>query len=155
VGQGHEPRPVRRDLTPEPDALDLATISTDQFFAYKFDRRFSAVLAALGVRRGTDGVTVTASGEVRATFGRFRLVTTLDNVVDGHVTELYSWYKAIGVRLSFVDDGLTFGTNTARGVCVHFQERVPPVVGRRPHSALTVTVDDCAGLLAALDPGTA
>jgi hypothetical protein len=48
--------------------------------------------------------------------------------------------------LSFVDDGLTFGTNARAGVCVHFDRRVGPVVGVRPHSALTVTVADPDGL---------
>ena len=47
------------------------------------------------------------------------------------------------------DDGLTFGTNAERGVCVHFREKVRGPFVRR-HSALTVTVADCDGLVAAL-----
>jgi hypothetical protein len=66
------------------------------------------------------------------------------------VTGPYRWYTAMGLRLSRADDGVTFGTNHDRGVCVHFRERVPPVIGRRRHSALTVTVEDCAGLVAAI-----
>jgi hypothetical protein len=53
--------------------------------------------------------------------------------------------------MSFVDDGLTFGTTDHGGVCVHFRERVGPVIGRRRHSALTVTVADREGLVHALE----
>ena len=40
--------------------------------------------------------------------------------------------------------------NNRRGVCVHFHDRVHKVIGPRNHSALTVTVDDCEGLLDAI-----
>jgi hypothetical protein len=123
---------------------------SEDFFPYSFDRRFKPLLTTFGVRSERDGVAVSRSGDFVATFGRLRLVTPFGNVAGAHITERYAWYKAIGPRLSFVDDGLTFGTNTGRGVCVHFRERVPPVLGRRPHSALTVTVADCAGLVHAL-----
>ncbi|CFE80779.1 Uncharacterised protein [Mycobacterium tuberculosis] len=49
-----------------------------------------------------------------------------------------------------VDDGLTFGTNAAAGVCIHFEPRIHRVIGLRDHSALTVTVADPEGLVAAL-----
>ena len=118
----------------------------DTFFPYRFDRRFAPMWLPFGARPGRDGVTLTTDGRFRARFGFLRLETSLDNVTGGHVTTDYRWYTAIGARLSFVDDGLTFGTNTARGVCIHFRTRVGPVIGRRPHSALTVTVEDCDGL---------
>jgi hypothetical protein len=136
--------------------------STEQFFPYRFDARFAPVWLPLGARPGRDGVTVTPD-RVRATMGWFALETPRANVVGGHLTEGYRWWKAIGVRLSAADDGLTFGTNTDRGVCIHFREPVPPVLGPRRHSAVTVTVDDCVGLLRAIgetsiadsDPGSA
>ena len=87
---------------------------------------------------------------LEATYGWFQLVTPIDNVVGGHITEDYRWYTSVGIRLSFVDDGLTFGTNRRRGVCIHFADRVGGVVPGRAHSALTVTVDDCEGLVAAI-----
>ena len=102
-----------------------------------------------GVIPGRDGVSL-SDDRFRATFGFFNLETRLDNVAGGHVTVGYRWYTAIGVRLSFVDDGLTFGTCRDRGVCVHFRRPVPRVIGFRPHSALTVTVADCAGLVEAI-----
>ena len=119
-------------------------------FAYSFDSRFAPLLRIAGVRPERDGVTVT-DDRFEATFGWLRLHTPIANVAGGHVTEGYAWYKAIGARLSFADDGLTFGTNTRRGVCIHFHDRVPAVLGRRPHSALTITVADCEGLLAAIE----
>ena len=93
---------------------------------------------------------ITDDETLRATFGLLKLSTPLANVAGGHVTEDYRWWTAVGPRLSFVDDGLTFGTNTKRGVCIHFHERVRPVIGPRRHSALTVTVTDCEGLLDAI-----
>jgi hypothetical protein len=50
-----------------------------------------------------------------------------------------------------VDDGLTFGTNADAGVCVHFEPHIHHVIGLRDHSALTVTVADAEGLVAALE----
>ena len=85
----------------------------------------------------------------RATYGFLSLETPIDNVAGGHVTEGYRWWTAVGPRLSLADDGLTFGTNSDRGVCVHFHEPVRGV-GPRRHSALTVTVEDCDGLVAAI-----
>jgi hypothetical protein len=55
------------------------------------------------------------------------------------------------MRLSFADDGLTFGTSTHGGVCVHFDEKVRRVIGFKDHSALTATVDDLEGLVHAID----
>lgn len=120
-----------------------------QFFPYEFDDRFKFIWWPLGARPGTDGVTL-ADGTFTATFGRLRVETPIDNIDERHITRDYQWWKAIGVRLSMADDGLTFGTNPRAGLCVHFAERVPRVVGFKPHSALTVTVADPDALEAAL-----
>ncbi len=122
----------------------------NQFFGYRFDSRFKVLWWPLGAREGVDGVTLTNDGLFVATFGRLRLETPMANVIGGHVAQGYRWYTAVGARLSFADDGLTFGTNRDAGVCVHFQDRVPKVLGFKPHSALTVTVNDCAGLVDAI-----
>lgn len=119
------------------------------FFPYRFDRRYIGLWWPLGVREGVDGVTVTDTSFV-ATFGRMRLETPRTNVTGAHATLDYQWWKAIGPRLSMADDGLTFGTSTHGGVCVHFDTRVPRVIGFKDHSALTVTVDDLDGLVGAL-----
>jgi len=104
----------------------------------------------LGARPGSDGVTISDDDLLVATFGRKRLETPLTNIAGSHVTRDYRWWTAVGIRLSFADDGLTFGTNSAAGVCIHFNEKVPAVVGRKDHSALTATVADPDGLVGAL-----
>jgi hypothetical protein len=122
----------------------------DRHFTYAVDRRFLPVLLPLGLRSSSDGVTVTDDGQLAVTFGFLSLRTRLDNVGGAHITGDYRWWTAIGARISFADDGLTFGTNATAGVCIHFLERVPSVLRRRGHSALTVTVDDLQGLVDAL-----
>ena len=87
-----------------------------------------------------------------ATYGFFKIDTPLANVDGAHVTRRYRWWTAVGARGSFVDDGLTFGTNRNAGVCIHFREKVPSLMRRQGHSALTVTVTDLDGLVAALTP---
>jgi hypothetical protein len=123
----------------------------DEFFRYHIDPRFAPVLLGVGLRPSRHGVTLTGDGRFVATFGLFRLETALANVAGAHVTDGYRWWTAIGVRLSLADDGITFGTNARAGVCVHFHERVPRVIGFRDHSALTVTVADFDRLARALD----
>ena len=107
------------------------------------------MLLGLGVRR-SDGVTVTADGQLIATFGRKRLETPISNIEYTEVTGPHRWYTAVGLRLSFVDDGLTFGTNHRLGLCLSFRERVPKVLGGRDHSALWVSVADPQGLAEAI-----
>ncbi len=119
-------------------------------FRYGVDYRFAPLWAPFGFRPWHDAVTVTDDGRLVATFGLFTLETTLPNVVGAHITRRYRWWTAIGARLSFVDDGLTFGTNRDAGVCLHFKEKVPSALRRSGHSALTVTVEDLEGLTAAL-----
>jgi hypothetical protein len=120
-------------------------------FRYAIDKRALPLLLPFGVRPSKDGVTLTDDGRFVATFGLLRIETPLSNVEGAHVTSGYRWWTAIGARMSFVDDGLTFGTNNNAGVCVHFRERVGSRLRRSGHSALTVTVADLDGLTAALD----
>lgn len=120
------------------------------FFPYRFDRTYVGLWWPLGVRDGVDGVTITDDSFI-ATFGRKRLETPMANVTGAHITLDYQWWKAVGIRLSFADDGLTFGTSTHGGVCVHFKERVGAVIGRKDHSAITITVDDLDGLVEAVE----
>jgi hypothetical protein len=112
-----------------------------------------ALWAPFGLRPSKNGVTLTDDGRFVATFGLFRLETTMDNIDGAHITRGYRWWTAVGARASFVDDGLTFGTNRDAGVCVHFREKVPSALSRKGHSALTVTVADLEGLQRALGGG--
>lgn len=103
-----------------------------------------------GLRLGDDdGVTV-SDETMCATFGRSKVETPRSNIVATLVTGPHRWWTAVGLRLSFADDGITFGTNHERGLCIEFAERVPKVIGLRDHSNLWVSVADPEGLAAAL-----
>ncbi len=112
-------------------------------FEMAFDPRFKLPLAALGVTPATAHVTVTASDLV-ACFGPWVCRTTPANVRAVCVTGPYRWYRAIGPRLSLADHGLTFGTTTARGVCLLLRKPVPGIdpLGVIRHPGLTLTVAD-------------
>ena len=130
-----------------------------EHFGYDIDRRYLPVLLPFLVRPSKDGVTLTDESSFIATFGLLRVVTPLSNVVGAHLTQNYRWWTAVGARLSRADDGLTFGTNSRSGVCIHFEQKVPSRLRRSGHSALTVTVADLEGLIMALggdddQPGT-
>lgn len=113
-----------------------------EFFPYAVDKRLAPFWLPLGLRPGKDGVTITDDGIFRATFGFVRVETPVSNIDEAHITRNYRWWTAAGARRSFVDDGLTFGTNRDAGVCVHFRDRVPSPLRRKGHSAITVTVAD-------------
>ena len=119
-------------------------------FVYAIDKRYLPVLLPFLLRPATDGVTLTQQDALLATFGLFKISTPLSNVTGAHITRNYRWWTAFGVRMSRVDDGLTFGTNHDGGVCIHFGQKVPSPLRRSGHSALTVTVADLEGLTTAL-----
>jgi len=123
------------------------------FFKYQIDYRLAAFWAPFGVRPRKDGVSITDDERLVATFGLLKIDTPLDNVDGAHITRGYRWWTAAGARGSFVDDGLTLGTNREAGVCIHFREKVRSPLNRRGHSALTVTVADLDGLVQALTRG--
>jgi hypothetical protein len=122
----------------------------DRTFPYATDLRLVAFWAPFGVRPGAVGVTLTDDGRFVAKFGLLGIETPLTNVRGAHVTSGYRWWTAAGARRSFADDGLTFGTNADRGVCVHFAEPVRSALRPSGHSAVTVTVADPDALVAAL-----
>ena len=121
-----------------------------QYFGYAIDRRYLPVLLPFLLRPSRDGVRLTDDGHFVATFGVVKVTTPLENVAGAHVTEHYRWWTAVGIRMSRADDGLTFGTNNRRGVCIHFDEKVRSPLRRSGHSALTVTVADTEALELAL-----
>ena len=121
-----------------------------EFFPYNFDKRFLPMWLGVGALPRRDGVTITDDDRLVATFGVLRVNTPLDNIADAHVTGPYRWWTAVGPRISFADDGLTFGTNPHAGLCIHFRNKIRHVIGLRDHSALTVTVADPHALAARL-----
>jgi hypothetical protein len=119
-------------------------------FRYAVDYRLLAFWAPFGFRPSKDAVSITDDDRFRATFGFFKIDTALSNIEGAHVTTGYRWWTAAGARRSFVDDGLTFGTNCDAGVCIHFRDKVPSRLSRAGHSALTVTVADLDDLIGSL-----
>ena len=122
---------------------------TTRHFPYRFDKRWTPLFRVLGVRE-EDGVDITDDGKLIATYGRFSVKTTLDNVSNTRVTGPHRWYTAVGVRLALTDDGITFGTNHYKGLWIAFVEKVPRVIGFRKHSLLWVSVADPEGLAEAI-----
>lgn len=110
-------------------------------FEFEWNPGYRRLLGALGVGPSSAFVTV-GPDRLVVRFGRWRLDTALDNVVETRITHDYAWYKAVGARLSFADRGVTFGTDTARGVCVCFREPVPALLptDRVVHPAVTLTL---------------
>lgn len=125
-------------------------MSDHNFFPYKLDKRWLALFTVLGVS-DKDGVNVTEDGMLLATFGRVKVETPLSNITHTKVTGPHRWYSAVGLRLSFSDDGLTFGTNHKRGLCIEFREKIPKIIGLRDHSSLWVSVADPEALATAID----
>jgi len=121
-----------------------------RFFKYAVDYRLAVMWAVFGLWPPRDGVSITDDQRFKATFGFLKLETSMDNIDDAHITRDYRWWTAVGARMSFVDDGLTFGTNNDAGVCVHFRHTVPSPLRHKGHSALTVTVADLDGLVQAI-----
>jgi hypothetical protein len=120
---------------------------TTEFFAYAVDPWLAPFWLPFGVRPSKDGVTIIDGTTFRATFGFLKMETALSNIDEAHITRNYRWWTAAGARRSWVDDGLTFGTNNKAGVCVHFRQPVPSPLRRKGHSALTVTVADVDALV--------
>jgi hypothetical protein len=129
---------------------DASPNKKSQYFPYRYDLRLAPMWLPFRVVPGTQGVTVTDDGRLVARYGPFRVDAPLSTVQDAHITGPYRWWTAVGARISMVDDGLTFGTNADAGVCIHFDPRIHRIIGLRDHSALTVTVADTRGLVAAI-----
>lgn len=121
-------------------------------FEFAFASRYTGLLRLGGITPATTLVTVT-DDEYRVRFGGWKLSTPIANCTGTCLTTGYRWFKAIGARGSFKDKGVTFGTSTDRGVCVLFDEPVASLVpgNLMKHPGATVTVEDCEGLIAALE----
>ena len=115
-------------------------------FAFEFDDRFRWLLAAEGITPRNTWVRVTDDRFV-AHCSIFTLETPRSNIAGVEVTGPHRPIKAIGIRTSLTDRGLTFGTNAERMVCVRFIEpvRISPFDLAR-HPGLSVSVADVEGL---------
>lgn len=120
-------------------------------FAFEFHPRYRYLVLPLGVTPENSFVEV-GDGEFHVKFGMWKIRTPLSNISGYQRSGDYKWFKAIGIRGSFADYGLTFGTTTRQGVCVKFVDPIKPFIAAIPHHpGLTVTVADPNGLVAALE----
>jgi len=118
-------------------------------FGFRFDRWYRLAGVPFGVSPSTAHVDVrtAADGErtLVARFGPWSVSTPVANVLTTSVSGPYSTVKTIGpAHLSLKDLGLTFASNSERGLCIRFRHAVPGLAptGLIRHPALTVTVDD-------------
>lgn len=111
-------------------------------FRFDVDPRFRPLLLLLGVNSTTARVEIGPARGLVARFGPLQVQTSLDNIAGVELTGPYRWYTAIGIRESWVDHGLTFGSTTAGGVCIRFHTPVRGLGLGARHPGLTVTVQD-------------
>lgn len=122
-------------------------------FEFAFEGRYRLPALVFGVTPATAAVVVTDT-ELLVRFGLWRLRTPLSNVAGTQVTGDYAWYRTAGpAHLSLTDRGVTFATNSQRGLCVSFVEPVRAIepTGALRHPGATVTVADPEGLAEALN----
>jgi hypothetical protein len=128
----------------------------DNVFRFEIDSRFRLPLLGYGVTSGRAEVIVDEQ-TLQVRFGPWRVDTALTNISKVEVTGPYRWWKAIGIRMSLADKGITFGTSTASGVCIQLEEPVSVRLGRLRvplrHPGITVTVADTSALSTLLRPG--
>jgi membrane protein len=127
-----------------PAELAVTAVKVRRTAEFPFEFRGLAGFAArlFGVRADRAHAVV-SSGDLEARYGRWVLTTPLTNIRSVHVTGPYRVAKVAGPpHLSLADGGLTFATNSRRGVCITFHEKVPGMLpfGLLPHPGLTMTV---------------
>lgn len=122
-------------------------------FSFTFDPRYTVLLRGFGATPSRASLTVNAH-HLRVRFGWFTLTTPRSNIASAVVTGPHQPLKAIGVRMSLTDRGLTFGSSADRTTCIQFHApvRAKPV-DIVSHPALTVSVSDPDGLAALLNAG--
>lgn len=120
-------------------------------FGFAIESKYAPLLLAFGVRKDAAWLRID-DDRLEVKFGLFGLATPLENVTGYQLSGDYKAYRAIGIRTSLKDRGVTFGSTTKRGLCMTFAEAVTvkPGIGL-DHPGMTVTVDDVDGLAAELE----
>ena len=123
-------------------------------FGFTFDPRYAPVLRLGGITPATATLRVDDE-QLTARFGRFTLVTPRSNVTEASITGPHKPYRAIGLRMSLSDRGLTFGTSVERMVCMQFAKpvRIRPF-DIASHPGLSVSVDRPQELVTLLRGGS-
>ena len=111
-------------------------------FAFDFDPHYRPLLGLWGGATPARSQLTVDDEELRVRFGVFTLVTPRSNVASAQVTGPHKPLRAIGIRTSLSDRGLTFGSNAQRMTCIQFHTpvRIRPldIAG---HPGLSVSVD--------------
>ena len=124
-------------------------------FDFRFAPAYRIAARPFGVTPGNAWVEV-GDEHLLASYGPWRLRTTLANITHVSITGPYWFYRTAGpARLGITDGGLTFASNGDQGVLLSFREHVPAIDPLRliRHPELTVTVADVHGLVNALSRG--
>jgi hypothetical protein len=133
-------------------ARPVAGVHEPERFAFRYSGAIG--MAARAITATTDRSYVEVSADaVTVRFGPWAMSTPRSNVAEIAESGPYAPWKVIGPpRLSFADRGITFATNSDRGVCIRFFDPIPGIepTGRVRHPGMTVTVADPDGLVAAL-----
>jgi hypothetical protein len=126
----------------------MTAIRRVERFPFRMRRRWRLPLLPFGVTPGRAWVEVSEES-IRARFGWWQVDQPLSNVERWAITGPYRWWRAIGMRWSWFNLDVTFGTDAHGGVRLDFR-RPFRLLGFR-HPQLYVTVDDLDGLAAALE----
>ncbi len=121
-------------------------------FEFAFEASYRLPALVFGITPASARVTVT-DDELLVRFGPWRLRTPLSNISGTEVSTDYAWYRTAGpAHLSLSDRGVTFATNSRRGLCVSFGQPVRAIepTGALRHPGATLTVADPDALAAAL-----
>lgn len=127
-------------------------------FEFAEDSRARLVLLLLGVTPSRASVVVDDS-TVRVRFGPWSLETPLANIADTTVTGPFGFLRAVGIRVSLADRGVTFGSSPAAGVCLRLRDpvsvRLGPLALPLKHPGVTVTVAEPQALAARISAASA
>lgn len=130
----------------------MTTASERRQFSFQFETSMTRWNRLFGITPRTSVVAI-GNAELVAEFGPWTLRTPLNNITAVASTGPFRWWRVVGpARLSLSDRGLTFATNTRRGLCLTFRDPVTAIepFGLIRHPTLTVTVHDPAGLSEAI-----
>jgi hypothetical protein len=123
-----------------------------QRFEFRFDGAVGAVAHAFTATRERAYVEV-GEAHLMVRFGPWTMTTPLSNIAEVVESGPYDVWKVIGPpRLSMADRGITFATNSERGVCIRFFDPIAGIepTGRVLHPGMTVTVAEPDALVVAL-----
>ena len=124
----------------DPPLADQPTAPRRFGFAWARDHRLVSRLFGVTPERAWVDVDNEA---LDAHFGRWRVTTPLSNITAVELTGPYKFLKVAGPpRLGVTDLGITFATNSSRGVLLTFRQKVTGIepFGALHHPELTITV---------------